>query len=154
MTYLPVDLTSPTVFPEEFGKDVLQAIQIIEEKWTRFFPQIKYFCLKKATTPITDGDVNNPTGEAGQSAFDPLWGESVDSQTVIEGWQQPHQDEDDALNAANVTLYEDPIQVHAQIRREARDDELKKLGFDRVRQILLTIPLSLLDRAGWRSLHL
>lgn len=148
MAYLPVDLTSPTNFPREYGKDVLHAISVVEEKWHRFFPEIKYFCLKKATTPLVDDNVDVPTGEAGQSAFDFLWGESVDPAAVIEGWKQPHQDEGDTQEAANVSMFDDPIPIRAQVRREARENDLKKLGFDRLRDIIITIPLSLLDRAG------
>lgn len=149
--YLPVDPTHPTKFPEEYGEDIREAILIVEEKWERFFPEIKYFCLNHVPHPIVDGDVDNPVGESeidGSSEFDFLWGESVDPTMVVSKWKQPHLDEGDTAEAANVEVFADPIPVHAQVRREARENELKKLGFDRLRDLLLTIPLSLLDRAG------
>jgi hypothetical protein len=146
MPYLPVDLTMQTEFPLEYGKDVQQGIEIIDEKWARHFPEVSYFCLLKQTTVVVDDNVDNASGEAGNSAFDPLWGESIDPQALIDGWKQPHLNPDQ--EAANVTQFADPVKLHAQVRREARDDELKKLGFDRFRDLLVTIPLSLLDKKG------
>lgn len=148
--YLPVDYTMGTTFPAEYGKDVLQQISVIEEKWKRFYPVINYYCLSKRVTVIQDGNVDNPVGESGTTAFDPLWGEDVDPVMFTEGWKQPHLDETDTAAAANTRFYMDPVPVHAQVRREAHDIELKKLGFDRVRDLLVTIPVSLLDKAGIR----
>lgn len=144
MPYLPVEPTMETTFPQEYGEDVLQGIQIIEEKWERFFPNVSYFCLKKKTVGVAD--IDTVSGEAGESAFDPLWGEAVDPVLLAQEWEQPHLNAN--AEAANTTVFEDPVKIRAQVRREARDDELKKLGFDRFRDLILTIPLSLLDKAG------
>ena len=144
MPYLPTSPTMETTFPQEYGPDVLQGIQIIEEKWIRHFPQISYFCLKKGIVAVDS--IDTVSGEVDGSAFDPLWGETVDPALLAQTWQQPHQNA--SAEAANTAVFEDPEKIHAQVRREARDDELKKLGFDRFRDLVLTIPLSLLDRAG------
>ena len=143
MTYLPVDPTMRTEFPREYGADVLQQISVIEERWKRSFPEVDYFCLLKATAPVSVDTVSGVVDEAG---FDPLWGESIDPSIAGTAWQQPHRN--DGVRAANATKFDDPVKIHAQVRREARDDMLKKLGFDRFRDLLVTIPLSLLDEAG------
>lgn len=144
MPYLPTEPTMETTFPQEYGPDVLQAIRIIEEKWERHFVPINYHCLNKATVAVAD--VDTVSGEVGASGFDPLWGESVDPALIGQQWQQPHRNPN--AEAANTTVFMDPVKVHAQVRREARDDELKRIGFDRFRDLLVTIPLSLLDKAG------
>tara|TARA_R100001086_G_scaffold120987_2_gene62319 strand:- start:249 stop:842 length:594 start_codon:yes stop_codon:yes gene_type:complete len=150
MSYLPPDLLNTTVFPRAYGKDVWNGIRMIEEKWERHYPRIRYYCVKKAVTAVENEDATEDkmSGEPGTTAFDPLWGEPVDPKMLVDGWNQPHQDPGDEYAAANVTLFEDPIDIRAQIRRETRENELKKIGFDRLRDILAIIPLSLLDRAG------
>lgn len=153
MTYLPFSLIDETVFPLAYGKDLLQALSIVEEKWARFYPRVNYYSLNKSITPMVEDNVDQPVGEPGTTAFDPLWGEVVDPQMLVSGWTQPHRDESDTLAAGNPEQFLDPVKLHAQIRREAKDQELKKLGFDEVRTLLLTIPLSLLDRADVTVQH-
>lgn len=151
MPYIPESITMPTVFPREYSADVQHAIAIIEERWRRFFPQVNYYCLNNKVTnvPVTasgDIDTESVSGEAGGTAFDPVWGEAVDNLAITGGWKQPHLSGD--RRAVNPEKFMAPERIHAQVRREAKDKELKKLGFDEVRDLLLTIPLSLLDERG------
>lgn len=149
MPYLPEDFTHPTVMPKAYGADVLHAIRVIEEKWARFYPQVNYFCLRKAITVVPkngqgDVDTQSLTGEVGTTTFDPILGEAVDTTGTF--WKQPHLSGD--TRAASPERFMDPVRVHAQVRREAKEKELKKLGFDEVRDLLLTIPTSILDKLG------
>jgi hypothetical protein len=149
MPYLPEDFTHPTVMPQAYGADVLHAIRTIEEKWARFYPQVNYFCLRKAVTVVPknaqgDVDTQSLSGVSGTTVFDPILGEAVDNTSTV--WKQPHLSGD--TRAANPERFMDPIRVHAQVRREAKEKELKKLGFDEVRDLLLTIPTSALDKLG------
>lgn len=154
--YLPADFTMQTVFPIAYAKDVLFAIRMIEEKWRRFFPEINYFGLNKAVTNVVQTapgtiDVESVAGETGTTAFDPIFGEVVDNAAIAGKWKQPHLSGDRrAVHPEQMTA---PLKVHAQVRREAKKKELQKLGFDEVRDLLLTIPLSLLDKLALTVQH-
>lgn len=151
MTYIPEDFTHQTDFPKSFGKDLLLQVRITSERWRRFYPVIDYYCGKFDFNTPSDapGSTFIPTGETGHTAHDPLYGEEGPQQWLSDGeWSQPHGDaEDDAVREV-VTQFEDPVQLHALIRRESRENELKKYGFDRVRDLLLIIPVGLLDESG------
>lgn len=144
MAYLPISsgFVQETNFPEAFGKDLRCQADQIEEMYKRFYTKITYYNLKKATDP--SADANDPTGEAGNTKFDPLWGESVPATMEATGWEQPHGSVG-VHDPNNPEIYEEPFDVHAKIQREALDLELKKYGFDRVRDLLVTIPLSFFD---------
>lgn len=151
MPYLPEDFTHTTQFPQAYSKDLLAQIRVIEEKWRRFYPEVTYYPLNKAVTvvprtPSGDIDTASVSGTAGGTTFDPVFGEAVDNAALAAGWKQPHLSGD--RRAVNPERFHDPIKVRAQVRREAKEKELKKLGFDEVRDLLLTIPVSLLDRLG------
>lgn len=150
MVYLPEDFTHPTTFPKAYGRDVHHAVRQIEERWTRFFPQVAYFALNKAVTvvPRVNGDVDTASvsGTTGGTVFDPILGEAVDNAALAGQWKQPHLSGD--RRAVNPEKFAAPVRVHAQVRREAKEKELKKLGFDEVRDLLLTIPTSMLDKLG------
>ena len=144
MSYLPPTPTDPTVWPEPYGKDIALAIRMIDEKWQRHFPLLPYYGLKKATTPMTDPD--HPTGEPGNTQFDPVWGESVPVSMAATGWVQPHAD--GTPDAVDPELFRDPVQLNFRVQRSEPELELKKYGFDQMRDLLLFIPLSILDAAG------
>jgi len=151
MAYLPEDFTHPTEFPKAYDRDVLTAIRIIEEKWARFYPEVTYYCLSKGVTVVPksatgDVDTESVSGTAGGTTFDPVLGEAVDNAALTGGWKQPHLSGD--RRAVNPEKFMTPLRIHAQVRREAKEKELKKLGFDEVRDLLLTIPVSLLDKLG------
>lgn len=83
--------------------------------------------------------------------FDFLWGESVEQEIQDSGWEQPHGDDD--LNATRkaVDQFEGPYQMHAQVRKEPSEKELKKFGFERDRELMVFIPLSFYDAYGIRA---
>lgn len=80
--------------------------------------------------------------------FDMLWGESVEQAVQDSGWEQPHGDDD--LNATRkaVDQFRGPYQLHGQVRKEPSEKELKKIGFDKDRELMVYIPLSMYDAYG------
>lgn len=150
MPYLPRPYTHDTEFPEAFDRDLRTQIGMIEEQAKRFFPKIPYYCISKTVgialaDPVTSAPA--PVGGAQQNTFDPLYGEIVDPSLAGQAWKQPHRD---ATIAAGVEVerYGAPIEVHARVQREMKDYDLKKYGFDEMRDLLLHVPASLLDRVG------
>ena len=143
MSYLPQDPLVATTWPEAWGKDIAMAIRMISEKWARHFPKLPYYQLKKATTPSTDPNV--PTGEAGMTLFDPVWGEHVPDDMATE-WKQPHGDA--TAQAAEVEKFENAVEIHIRLQRESLKETLEKYGIDEVRDVIAFVPLSRLDAAG------
>jgi hypothetical protein len=141
VSYLPPTPTDQTAWPEAYGKDIAVQIRLIDEKWKRTFPLLTYYQIKKATTPATDP--NMPIGEAGKTQFDPVWGESVPADMASTGWRQPHGDA--VADAADPELFEAPVSMNFRVQRIAKESELKKYGFDQIRDLLLFVPLSILD---------
>ena len=141
MSYLPPAPTDPTTWPEEYGKDIAVQIGLIAEKWKRPFPLLAYYSIKKATTPSTDPDT--PVGESGRTQFDPVWGEAVPESMAVSGWVQPHGDA--VADAANPELFEVPLNMNFRVQRIVKEKELKKYGFDQMRDLLMFTPLSILD---------
>lgn len=154
MPYIPPPAIDPTVFPQPYVADLTTHIGLIEERWRRSFPIISYTMIDKRVTAVADSPAGTGaasdalSGEAGSTKFDPLWGESIDS--TLTTWQQPHGQAaaTPAIKAVEPNVYLPAIPLHARIRRAARKDELQKYGFDRIRDLLVTIPTSMLDTAG------
>jgi hypothetical protein len=153
--YLPPSILHNTVFPRAFKKDVRQQIRMIEDMYRQMMPTVDYYLQLKSTTPFPDEPGNTDAtmlvgavvGELGDTQWDPLWGESVPSTMDATGWQQPHSNAvHDATDSRGV--FDGPIPVLARIQREAKDRELKRLGFDEIRAMLVHIPVSILDRLG------
>lgn len=136
--YLPVNLTEDTEFPEAWGKDLRHELRMIEERYHRHFPEIDYYQMKKAATPTIPPAIS---GEPANTQFDPLWAESVDPNMAT--WQQPHLS--GTLKAADVDVFFDPVPIHARLQRENLELELKKYGFDQVRDLLVFVPLTFFD---------
>ena len=143
MPYLPPHVIEGGQFPSSYGVDLFTEIKLIEESWRRHYPLIQYAPISKSPTAVTD-ITTQLSGQANTSKFDPMWGESIDSSIAV--WQQPHAS--GTVQAAEPTLYQPPRSINARIQRVAREDTLKKIGFDRIRTLLLTIPTSLLDSIG------
>jgi hypothetical protein len=122
-----------------------QHIRQSEELWRTTYPKIAYMSLLKAATAVAD--TNTLTGAAGTTQFDPLWGEAVPA-NMGATWQQPHANANPEVKASDPSLYSPAIDIHARIQRTAREDFLKKVGFDRVRSLLVTIPSSMCDAVG------
>lgn len=149
MAYLPPSIIEDTTLPIPLGKDFLFQIKLIEGKWKRgFFPLILYRPLAKLTTMSPDapnvavGIV--PVGETGKTAFDPLYGEAVDPQMIVDGtWRQPHLSGD--LKASDPELYEPDVHFRARVKSDPLDTELKFYGFEDNRGLMVDVPASILD---------
>jgi len=140
MPYLPPLRLTDTAFPEALGQDVLTAIQMIEERWRLTYPLVQYTAIDARATPVASP--NELSGESGATKFDPLWGESVPATGTV--WAQPHQS---GGTGVAPSVYRQPVSLRCRIQRTMREDDLKKLGFDRLRKLIATIPTSLLDAA-------
>lgn len=136
---------SPTVMPNPFGADYLNHVRQVEDMWTTSYPKINYMPLLKAVTEVPN--VDTLSGETGTTKFDPLWGEAV-PETLGTQWSQPHNNPNPLVRAADPSIYGPPVSIHARVQRTAREDLLKKVGFDRVRSLLVTIPGSMCDKVG------
>lgn len=150
MTYLPEQYTHDTQFPAAYDRDVKTQLDMIDEQAERFFPRITYYRIKKATgiagvDPVTGGPA--PTGAAGESTFDPLYGELVDP-ALTGKWEQPHLNPDVKASTVEIEQYEDPVEIRARVQKEPKEKELKKYGFDEVRSMMLHVPCRQLDRLG------
>ena len=151
--YLPENYTHDTEFPLAFGKDLFFQARKTREQYRRFMPKIDYFCLLITTTPGVAAPESNTSlvGETGTTKFDPLWGEAVPIEAPgATVWQQPHGTAAPGavLVSTDPELFAPVVTLHGRVRREARENELKRLGFDRVRDLLITFPTLLLDEAG------
>jgi hypothetical protein len=142
MSLLIPTADSNTVYPNVHSPDFTFAVKQTEELWQQHYPRIAYMRLLKATTAVANKDTLS--GEDGTTKFDPLWGEAVPA-AVGTVWAQPHAHVNPDVSASEALLYAEPVDIHARIQRTAREDFLKKVGFDRVRSLLVTIPASLLD---------
>lgn len=155
MPYLPPLAINDTRFPRAFKKDLRQQIRMIEDLYRRMYPVIDYYAMQRGTTSICaaqsgEGETLEPetvVGESGTTVFDPLWGEPVPASEGATGWVQPHDSAaHDATESAGV--FDTAVQIHARIQQEAKDRTLKRWGFDKIREILAIIPVSMLDNAG------
>ncbi len=150
-SYLPIDVLEYTEFPKPDGKDLYQQIQMIEDLWARQMPRLEFYNMKKAPTKSLDaGDEVDPnvlSGEAGTTQFDPFWGERV-SDTVAAGgaWIQPHGKSEHTVDGRG--KFEDPVLIPAQVERINKERQMKKFGFDEKREVVITTPVSMLDRFG------
>lgn len=145
--YLPEPYTHETEFPSAYGRDLAVQLRLIEEKYRRFYPKLEYFAFRGDVTPASSAAATGEVvGEAGGSSFDTLWGETVPAGQLATGvWQQPH---DGTGAAANPEVFYPMQIVHGRIQREAKEKELKKYGFDQLRDLLLFLPCSRLDALG------
>jgi len=143
MAYLPTTVVEHTSFPKAQAEDFWLGVRLVEENWTRHFPFLDYFPLAQAVTPDTAGD--HIVGEAGTTNFDAIYGESVD-EVMAAAWAQPHGD--DAVDAAveDIEVFDSKVQLPMMVKREAKEDDLKKWGFDQFRDLLAIVPLSMLDK--------
>lgn len=152
MPYLPPPDTQSAVFPLAMGSDLTLQIRMIEERWRRFYPVLTYMPLNKQVTPVPISTPDVTSGAPGSTQFDTVWGEAVPAGLAVGGWRQPHLsvqvDPETAVQAAEPQVYHNNRPIHGRIQRVARKDELQKLGFDRIRDLLVTIPTSMLDAIG------
>jgi hypothetical protein len=141
MPYLPPSALQVQQIPQSFGKDLRTIIRTIEERYRRH-TQVPYYALRRDLTEVTS--LSTPVGEAGTTKFDPLYGESVDpDMTTVE---QAHGS--GTYSVADVDLFDDPVNIWARVRRDAKNTDLQRWGFDKVRDLIVYIPCSTLDAAG------
>jgi len=160
MTTNPPPIVQDTAFPKALDKDLQFQIRMIVEKWRRFYPCINYYPLLKCTTPVQDTEVDTEqtidgqnliTGADGNTGYDLLYGESVGQSMKTTGWQQPHQN--DAHDASEEEQFADPCRIHFRFFREAKQRDLQRWGFDKLRDVVITTPRALLDAAGIEGLE-
>jgi hypothetical protein len=144
MTYLPPGILEEAPFPKTWDKDLRLQVRMIVEKWTRMFPAADYFTLKKAVTKDATSQ-HAPVGAVGTTKFDPVYGETVDS-AMGSNWVQPHLS--GTVKAANVDLFDSPVKIPRRTQRTAKELELKRWGFDKVRTMIVTIPSYFFDLHG------
>jgi len=142
MVYLPNLNPEDTTFPNVSNKDINAQVRMIEAKFARLHPEVDYYSLLKATTPV-DAGANETTGEAGNTKFDPIWGESVPDS---DGWEQPHGNA--TPDAAETEQFASGVPIRMRIDFNPRNQELTKFGFDESRELICYVPVSLLDAAG------
>jgi hypothetical protein len=158
-------MTIPALTPQEFndaemfglGNTFNTTVRMIESRWKRTYPRVAYYALKKNVTNVGTS-TTAVSGSTGTTTFDPLWGEAVAPAMQDTGWQQPHLSAVTAPNttpfasetadvpAAETEVRDDAVYVHMRVQRTLHETMLKKLGFDRVRTLVGTIPASMLDR--------
>jgi hypothetical protein len=140
--YLPYDPLNEAAFPEGYGKDVVLQNRLIREKWHRMYPPQSYYMLKRQRTRITDLDTISSI--SGVTLMDPLHGEAVDPGMAGQEFTQPHLGGFKATTD-DTDVFESAIIVPMQTKREAKKEELFRWGFERVRDLLVIIPLVILD---------
>lgn len=151
MPYWPPDIVNegawPQVGQEINTDDILTQLGLITEKWKRFFPALDYYQLLH--TPNTPATLDEPVGTAGETMVDDLWGEDIPA-TLTAEWVQPHGDAIESLahDATDCRRYADPIQVHFSVLREATEYQLKKMGIDQMKDLIITTPILHLDERG------
>lgn len=148
MTYQPPRPTDPTQFPRPTGRDLDMDIRLIEEAWAVHYPLVRYRPIDKRTTPVASVDL--PSGEAGSTLWDPLWGETM--APTATAWQQPHGTAG-AVAATDLEVYLPEVQMNFQvIRVTAESPDIKKYGFDnddrRLGTLIAVVPTSVLDKNG------
>ena len=140
--YLPVKFPTADALPLPYGRDLLTQVGMIEAMYTQQYPPINYRTLLKslAHRNIT---TDAPVGAVNTTVFDALWGEPVDPLLTGVAWKQAHLS--GYLDATANARYADSKSFPARTQVEATDVELKRWGFDRVRSLIVTIPVSFLD---------
>jgi hypothetical protein len=154
MPYIPPTVLEDTTFPIGMGADLATQILLILEKWSRFYPIVDYYMVNKAVVPIdhTAPVVTSPdgknliTGEAGTTTFDTLYRENVPTPQLATGWQQPQSAT--GQHAGDEEKWKIAHPVHARFKYEATQTELKRYGFDKLKDVLIVIPTRALDLEG------
>lgn len=105
--------------------------------------------LKYTPTTPTPVDHGGISGIPGETVMDDLWGEDIPTNMTAE-WVQPHGDDTAGLSydATDTRIYHEPVVIHAAIDRQPTDRTLKKIGIDKMKELLVTIPTPSLDDAN------
>jgi hypothetical protein len=150
--YLPLINAEDTVFPQAADRDLTLQLRMIAEQYKRFYPATDYYQLTKKVTPVTVTPTADRTlsGEAATTKFDSVYGEVAP--TANSAWVQPHGTAG-AVPATELDVFAAPIHLHSRRQRISKETELKKYGFDKQRDLLIFVPLVLLDEFGITVKH-
>ncbi len=140
MPYLPVSVLNVTAFPHGNDADIATQIRMLKERYERSHPLLAYYPLKKV---ITTGGGNTIIGAVNTTKFDQLWGEAVDSN--LTEWKQPHLSGDTDAAHSDVEQFASAIPLNGKLQRTAQELDLKRWGFDKGYDLIVTIPLPILD---------
>jgi len=152
--YLPSAYTQETRLPQAFDVDIRTKIQLIEEQARQFFTEVAYYSIRNLVGIASVDTVTAapaPVGESGGTGFDPVYGEIVDPDMVDDGaWTQPHLNTDPDIDADTeaTEVYDGPFMLRGRVQREGRDYDLKRYGFDEMRDLMVHFPVSILDACG------
>lgn len=147
MTYLPLLAPEATVLPREHARDISTQIRLIAEQFRRYCPATDYYTLSSQVTPVavTADNDRTPSGTPGTTLFDSVYGEMLPANATK--WVQPHGTAG-VTPATALEVFLPPLRIHSRRQRVSKETDLKKYGFDKQRDLLITIPLSLLDDVG------
>lgn len=84
--------------------------------------------------------------------YDCVWGEPVPPGVQDEGWKQPQTNPQlGGATRKDVSVWTGPWYLHARVVEEPEQKELKRYGFDEVRELLVHLPVLALDAHGIRA---
>lgn len=142
MPYLPTADLINTTFPEGQARDVRRQIDFADKLYKRHYPRIDYYPLLKSVTPVAEP--TDTSGEPNTTKFDPVWGETLDS--GLTEWEQPH--DPGGAAASEVEEHGGPYPLHMRVQRGQKDLDLKRYGFDKMRDLTVYTTLKQLDDQG------
>ncbi len=152
MPYLPISPLNQTEFPQAWMKDLATAVRMIAERYRRHFSLLPYYAIKVEPTAITcvgttDEDRDVLTGGAGATCFDPLYDEPAVGD-ASGNWVQPHACAGLPATKTASEQFDGPFGMHMRVQRGHPELELKHHGFDRIRDLVVYVPLSSFDKHG------
>lgn len=152
MPYLPELNPEETVFPKAQARDLSMQIRMIEELFRRQCPATPYYQLlvKPTPTSVTATGDRTPVGAAGASVSDPLYNERLPVGATE--WKQA-QGTAGATPATETQVFDRPVLLNFRRQKVAKEVQLKRYGFDKIRELMVFVPLSLLDTAGITVCH-
>jgi hypothetical protein len=145
MPYLPQLNPEQTAFPKAQQRDLATQVRMIAELYRRQYPATDYYALKFDPTPtsVASGTQDRvPSGVAGGTTFDPVWGENLPAGSTE--WKQGH-GTNGVIPTTDQKVWYPAQKVHSRRQRIDKEVDLKPYGFNKVRKLLIHIPLSMLD---------
>lgn len=134
-------------FTPAAAADLTTAISLINEKFNRNYPAIKWYMLDFVPTAAADAGEARLTGLTGGVRVDTLYGEAVPVNEDNE-YEQPH-GADAAVDATTRRKWKAPISICAHVARMGPvADVLTPAGADAKRRYQLTVPTGLADSHG------
>ena len=150
MAYLPpLDTLDTEVSPAD-ARDIRTAMGLIEEKWRRHYPVVRWHQLDYTPGMPSEAGEANVIGAIGATRVDDLWGEAVPCDEVTGEFFQPHGKTEEQTPADVGTRYKfkDPVEVHCLLQYDPIADPLKLSSTQGMRKARLVVPTVVADRAG------